>query len=189
MGVVINTISHLAYTMFSPGDMWADLDQHKGDENIADKVTTSYYIPLMAILSAALLIRVGYAGGGWLSFDFGGGIKAVTQFCVVFFLLPIIVGFVFKEVCQHWVVMPQKHLKDRLQIYVLYCYSYLMFVATLQQMLPGIKFVGLLTLYVVVIALNGVERYLKVEDNSVLTVTIPSSIIMGYSSIVLNLFK
>lgn len=174
--------------MFAPGKMWSDLDQHRGDENIAEKVFTSYYIPLMALLSAFLLLRVG-SSSGWLDFDFGAGIKAVTQFDVVFFLLPVIVGYVFKEVCMHWPVLPHKHINERLQIYVLYCYSYLMFVAMLQQMLPGIKFVGLLTLYVVVIALNGVERYLKVDDNYVLTITIPSSIIMGYSSILLNLFK
>lgn len=188
MGVVINTISHIAYTMFAPDRMWSDLDQKEGDENVADKVFTSYYIPLMVLMSLILFIRVSFSEG-WTTFNYVAGLKLITQFDVVFFLLPIIVGYLFKEFFMHWQMMPAKHLSDRLQIYVLYCYSYLMMVATLQQIFPGIKFVGLLTLYVVVIALNGVVRYLKVYEDFVLTVTIPSSIIMGYSSIVLNLFK
>lgn len=174
--------------MFSPGRMWSDLDENEGDVNIADKVVTTYYVPLMVLLSVCLFLCEG-SHDGWLDFNFGAAIQMVTKFCVIFFLLPICAGYVFREISSVWNLVPKQHQGERLQIYVHYCYSYLMLVAMLQQMLPGIKFVGMLTIYVVVIALNGVERYLKVDDSMVLSFTIVTSIIMGYSSLLLNMFR
>lgn len=174
--------------MFSPGQMWTDLDENEGDVNIADKVVTTYYVPLMAILSVALFLREG-SRMGWTDFNYGSAIQMVTKFCVIFFLLPICAGYVFRELSSVWNLVPKPHLGERLQIFVHYCYSYLMLVAMLQQMLPGIKFVGMLAIYVVVIALNGVERYLKVDDSLILSFTIVTSIIMGYSSLLLNMFR
>lgn len=171
--------------MFSPSEMWEALDQNEGKENEPEAVFTNYYMPLLGMVSLVLFLRSGYAGD-WGAFNYGLALKTVTLFAVRFFMLPFLVGYVFREAAAYWKMMPSKFITSRLQVFVLYCFSYIMFVSIAQSMLPGIKFVSLVALYLVVIALHGSEKYLRVYDDFILTVTILSTIVICYSPSILS---
>lgn len=148
-----------------PEQMWQYLAQARGAETRPDAVQKNYYLPLLGYMSLVVFLCAAFRGPETdVTFDYQYGMKQMVPLLIAYFLGPLVAILVFNLSLRHLFGMEDPD-KDRVQLFVFYCTSFLMALEILEALIPSIRFLGLIFVYLVYITFSGASTYIRVEHN------------------------
>lgn len=174
-------IKFLLSLIINPEQTWRYLSDSTIKEADPEFVHRNYYLPFFGGSAAIIFLSCGLDVEG---FDLERAMKNMVPFLVAYFAGPFMATLVLKYVCVQIgsIVVP----KPRLEMFVAYSISYLMFVEVLSRIISTIAFIPFASIYIIFIVWNSTEM-LGVIEKSRVTFSLFSSFTLFLSPRILQM--
>lgn len=151
-------LKYLLSLINEPEQTWNYLKDGDVDESKPDYMQNNYYLPMMGVVALLLFLMKGWG----TPFDIEHAMKTVVSFLAAFFLSPYLASFLLNQTYGR---MKQMEFdKDKLQIFVGYCLSFLMLVNLFSASFPTIKFLTFCSLYLFYIIWCASDVFMGIEE-------------------------
>lgn len=148
-----------------PEQMWQFLATSRGEETKPDAMQKQFFLPLLGYMSLIVFLCAAFRSpDAAVSFDYQYGMKQMLPLLIAYFVGPLVAAMVFNVALRHLFGLPNPD-KDRVQLFVFYCTSFLMAIEILVALIPSIRFFSLIFIYLVYITFSGITTYIRVNQN------------------------
>lgn len=160
MKSIKNIIRILLSLTLHPEEFWQYLATEAGDDAKPDKVQSSYFLPLLGYMSLVTFLCAAFRSPEETTFDYQYGMMQMVQPLTAYFLgpfisillLPTILGYFKSPVAS----------KDCIQLFVYYSTSFLMALEMLTALIPSIRFISFIVVYLLYITFSGMSTYVPI---------------------------
>lgn len=151
-------LKYLLSLINEPEQTWKYLKDGDVDESKPEYMQTNYYLPMMGVVAILLFLLRGWGS----PFDMEHAMKAAVSFLAAYFLGPFLANVLLQKT--YGKMMNFSFDKDRLQVFIGYCMSFLMLVKLFSASFPHIKFLTFCALYVFYIVWSASDVYFGVAE-------------------------
>lgn len=141
-----------------PGQTWTYLNDQEVKESKPEYMQNNYYLPMMAVVAVLIFLMKGWG----TPFDMEDAMKAAVSFLAAYFLGLFLANFLVQQTFVKLLGFPFD--KDKLQVFVGYCMSFLMLVELFSATFPHIKFLSFTAFYLFYIIWCATDTYFGLAE-------------------------
>lgn len=148
-----------------PEQTWQFLAKSRGDETRPDAMQKNFFLPLLGYMSLVVFLCAAFRSPeNGVMFDYQYGMKQLVPVLIAYFLGPILAVMLLTICLRHVFHMPNPD-KNRVQLFVYYSTSFLIALEMLESIIPSIRLLSLIFVYLLYITFCGSVVYIRVAPN------------------------
>lgn len=162
----MNQLKYICQTLLAlilqPEETWQRLAKSRGPETQPEEVQKDFFLPLLGYMSLIVFVCAALRGQG--TFDYQLGMKSTVPVLIAYFMGPFLSIMLLNLTLTNIIQMPHPD-KNRVQVYVYYCTSFLMVAEVLLALIPSVKFFKFIILYLLYITFGGSVTFIRVPQD------------------------
>lgn len=178
----------LVSLIFHPQQTWQYLAAIEDERTKSEYVQRNYYLPLLGFMSLVIFLCAAiYRDGTSRTFDLQVGMTQMVPMLVGFFFGPYLTIFILRHLLVRFFGMPNPD-NDRLHLFVFYSTSFLIALQMLIALMPSMRFLIFVNLYLIYITWEASIVFVRVNENRRWTFCFVSALlIFSCSMLMVNL--